>query len=51
MDGTARASLIDLIANLRDTGSSIVLATHDEHLRAALADRVLRVSNGKVRAT
>jgi len=48
MDDTARHALVHLIANLRDDGASIVLATHDEHLRAALADRVLKVSGGKV---
>jgi energy-coupling factor transport system ATP-binding protein len=48
MDDTARHALVHLIDNLRERGSSIVLATHDEHLRAALADRVLIVSGGKV---
>jgi energy-coupling factor transport system ATP-binding protein len=51
MDDTARDALVHLIANLRDNGASIVLATHDEYLRAALADRVLKVSGGKVQPT
>lgn len=50
MDDTARDALVRLIANLRDTGAAIVLATHDQELRAALADRVLKVSGGKVTA-
>ncbi len=48
MDADARDALIKLIENLRDRGSAIVLATHDEDLRTALADRVLEVSNGTV---
>jgi energy-coupling factor transport system ATP-binding protein len=48
MDGAARDALIQLIEHLRDNGSAIVLATHDEDLRNALADRVIKVSGGKV---
>jgi len=48
MDDAARDALIKLVEHLRDTGSAIVLATHDDDLRAALADRVLEVSGGKV---
>ena len=50
MDTAARDALINLIENLRDRGSAIVLATHDEDLREALANRVLEVSAGKVTA-
>ena len=50
MDDTARDALVRLIENLRDSGSAIVLATHDQELRTALADRVLKVSGGKVTA-
>jgi len=48
MDAIARSALIRLVCRLRDQGSAVVLATHDAELRAALADRVLRVSGGKV---
>jgi energy-coupling factor transport system ATP-binding protein len=48
MDAAARIALIRLVARLRDRGSSIVLATHDADLRAALADRTLVVAGGKV---
>ena len=48
MDAAARGALIRLVARLRDAGSSVVLATHDVHLRQALADRVIRVCGGKV---
>jgi energy-coupling factor transport system ATP-binding protein len=48
MDAGAREALVGLVARLRDEGSSIVLATHDSELRAALADRVVRVGEGKV---
>jgi energy-coupling factor transport system ATP-binding protein len=48
MDAAARDALVRLVSRLRDRGSAVVLATHDEDLRAALADRVLQVSGGKV---
>jgi energy-coupling factor transporter ATP-binding protein EcfA2 len=50
MDDAAADALIRLVSRLRDQGSSIVLATHDADLRAALADRVLNVSGGTVTA-
>jgi energy-coupling factor transporter ATP-binding protein EcfA2 len=50
MDGDARDALVHLVEKLRDGGSAIVLATHDAELRAALADRVLKVSGGRVSA-
>jgi energy-coupling factor transport system ATP-binding protein len=49
MDAASRDALIELVAQLRDEGAAIVLATHDADLRAALADRVVRVGGGKVR--
>jgi energy-coupling factor transport system ATP-binding protein len=51
MDAGARDALIGLVARLRYQGASIVLATHDVELRTALADRVVRVSEGRVVAT
>jgi energy-coupling factor transporter ATP-binding protein EcfA2 len=48
IDATARSALVRLVSRLRDGGSAVVLATHDPELRAALADRELRVSGGKV---
>jgi ABC-type Mn2+/Zn2+ transport system ATPase subunit len=51
MDTAARGALIRLVSRLRDGGSAIVLATHDADLRAALADRELRVSGGRVTET
>ncbi len=48
MDAAARTALIALVSRLRDSGSAIVLATHDSELRSALADRVLMVSAGNV---
>jgi predicted ABC-type transport system involved in lysophospholipase L1 biosynthesis ATPase subunit len=39
---------VTLVSRLRDGGSAVVLSTHDPDLRAALADRELSVSGGKV---
>ncbi|HEX4627785.1 MAG TPA: ABC transporter ATP-binding protein, partial [Gemmatimonadales bacterium] len=49
MDARARDALIRVVADLRDRGSCIVVATHDADLRAAVADRVLTVAAGGVR--
>jgi energy-coupling factor transporter ATP-binding protein EcfA2 len=50
MDDAARDALVQLVSRLRERGSAIVLATHDADLRAALADRILRVSGRTVTA-
>jgi energy-coupling factor transporter ATP-binding protein EcfA2 len=48
IDTAARNALVRLVSRLRDGGCAVVLATHDTDLRAALADRELRVAGGKV---
>jgi energy-coupling factor transport system ATP-binding protein len=48
MDVAARNALMNLIAELRDSGSAIVLATHDAQLRDALADRVVGLRDGEI---
>jgi len=48
IDAEARVALVRLVSRLRDGGAAVVLATHDPDLRAALADRELSVSGGKV---
>jgi ABC-type ATPase involved in cell division len=39
---------VALVARLRDRGASVVMATHDDDLRNALADRVINVAGGRV---
>ena len=51
MDPPARASLVRVVAALRDAGSAVVLATHDTALRDAIADRVVHVSGGHITDT
>ena len=48
MDEAARTALIGLVARLRDCGAAVVLATHDDDLKGAVADRVVQVSGGGV---
>ncbi|HEV2216326.1 MAG TPA: ATP-binding cassette domain-containing protein [Candidatus Dormibacteraeota bacterium] len=48
MDLEARAALIAVVADLRDRGAAVVIATHDQDLRSALADRVVDVARGRV---
>jgi energy-coupling factor transport system ATP-binding protein len=50
MDAQARAALVSLVASLAAAGACVVIATHDEHLVRSVADRVLRVAGGGVRA-
>lgn len=49
-DARTWSELVDLLAALRDGGHAIAVATHDERLLAALADRVLPMSGGAVAA-
>lgn len=49
MDAAARAALIEVIDSLTAAGTCLVIASHDEHLVHAVADRVLRVEAGSVR--
>ena len=49
MDDAARAALCRVIVRMRDAGCSIVLATHDSNLAAAVADRSIAVGSGSVR--
>jgi len=48
IDSSARGALVALVGRLRDRGASVVLATHDDDLRDALADRVIDVRDRKV---
>ena len=41
MDTAARDALIHLVADLRDRGSAIVVATHDTELATAISDRII----------
>jgi energy-coupling factor transport system ATP-binding protein len=49
MDDAARDALSRAVHRLRAAGSSIVVATHDKNLAAALADRTVAVGAGRVR--
>jgi energy-coupling factor transporter ATP-binding protein EcfA2 len=48
MDGTARAGLVAAVRALAVQGTSVVVATHDSELAAAIADRVLVIADGAV---
>ena len=49
MDDAARDALSSAIQRLRSAGTSIVIATHDKNLTAALADRTIAVGAGAAR--
>lgn len=46
MDHGSRVALVNVVAALRDRGAAVVIATHDEDLQAALADRIVDVGDG-----
>jgi energy-coupling factor transporter ATP-binding protein EcfA2 len=48
MDGEARNGLVAAVRMLTARGSSVILATHDSDLAAAVADRVLVVGGGRI---
>jgi energy-coupling factor transport system ATP-binding protein len=50
MDDAARDALCRAVLRMRAAGTSIVIATHDKHLVAALADRTIAVGAGAARA-
>jgi energy-coupling factor transport system ATP-binding protein len=49
MDEAARDALCSVIVRMRNAGCSIVLATHDRNLAAAVADRTIAVGSGSAR--
>jgi ABC-type ATPase involved in cell division len=49
MDDAARDALCRAIHRLQAAGSSIVVATHDKNLTAALADRTVAVGGRTAR--
>jgi len=48
LDAAVRADVLDLIAGLADTGIAFLFVTHDHAMIAGLADRVWRLSAGKL---
>ncbi|MDQ6772623.1 MAG: ATP-binding cassette domain-containing protein [Candidatus Dormibacteraeota bacterium] len=48
MDGGAFEALAGLVERVRDRGAAVIMATHDEELVSALADRVVEVRAGRV---
>jgi len=48
LDAAVRADILDLIAGLADTGIAFLFVTHDHAMIAGLADRVWRLSEGRL---
>ncbi len=47
LDSSKRGKILELIRELRSTGTGIVIATHDQYLAETLAERIIRVENSK----
>jgi alpha-D-ribose 1-methylphosphonate 5-triphosphate synthase subunit PhnL len=51
LDLKTKNAVIDMILDLKEQGTSIILITHDEHSLNRMADRYLHLENGMVRPT
>lgn len=49
LDLKTKDAVIDMILELKDQGTSIILITHDEHSLRRMADRCLQLESGTVR--
>jgi energy-coupling factor transport system ATP-binding protein len=47
MDLAARRSLVAAVRSLTERGSAVVVATHDTDLAAEMADRTIRLADGR----
>jgi peptide/nickel transport system ATP-binding protein len=47
LDVTAAAEIVDLLRTTRLSRLAIALVSHDEALLAAVADRIVRISDGR----
>jgi len=50
LDVTTAAEIVDLLRLTRESGLAIALVSHDEALLAAVADRIVRISDGVIAA-
>jgi alpha-D-ribose 1-methylphosphonate 5-triphosphate synthase subunit PhnL len=51
LDLKTKNAVIDMLLELKEQGTSIILITHDDHTLSRMADRCLQLENGKVRQT
>jgi len=49
LDMTTKDAVIEMLLEIRESGTSILLITHDEHTLRRLSDRCLHLENGRVR--
>jgi alpha-D-ribose 1-methylphosphonate 5-triphosphate synthase subunit PhnL len=49
LDARTKDAVIEMILELKEQGTSIILITHDEHSLSRMADRCLQLENGAVR--
>jgi alpha-D-ribose 1-methylphosphonate 5-triphosphate synthase subunit PhnL len=49
LDLKTKDAVIDMLLELKEAGTSILLITHDEHTLSRLADRYLQLDQGKMR--
>jgi alpha-D-ribose 1-methylphosphonate 5-triphosphate synthase subunit PhnL len=49
LDPKTKEAVIEMLRELRETGTSIILISHDEHTLARLSDRSLHLENGRLK--
>jgi alpha-D-ribose 1-methylphosphonate 5-triphosphate synthase subunit PhnL len=49
LDLKTKDAVIDMLIDLKDAGTAIVLITHDEHTLSRMADRSLHLENGRLK--
>ncbi len=47
LDSSKRGKMLELIRELRSTGTEVIIATHDQYLAKTMAERIICVENGK----
>jgi alpha-D-ribose 1-methylphosphonate 5-triphosphate synthase subunit PhnL len=49
LDIKTKDAVIDMLLDLKRTGTSIILITHDEHTLTRMADRSLHLEGGRLK--
>jgi len=48
LDTSKREKILKLLAELRETGMGIIIATHDQYIARILAEKTIQIENGEI---